>query len=420
MSAIETTAQSAPQEKKQSPYRWVAVLCIGLMHAALMGAVACPGAYAGVFMGEWGVSQTLFVQITLISFLTGALFSVPFGMLADRFGVVKILGIGMIIAAIAGICRVFCDAPGTFAGLYASSFFVGMGLAGMNANSVKFLGAWFGDKITTGMTLYVSGAGIGVTGMMAYASAHIDNMRSTWVCCAAILVVATIVWFALARMPKDAEVMKDSYSVSAVKACFSNKILLLVSLVMVLSMASSAAYAGNIPAGLQAKDIDPAAAAAWASFINLAGMPSNWLCGPIADKLQRMKPVFGVMAFGGTLLIMLMWWLPVGAYTLPGMIIAAFIMWGNIGIIKGSVGMIPSIKREHMGTAGGIQTFFQNLSAFIIPSFVLTPLSGGNMVVFFELLGVCVLLAGVVFCFFTPELGLKGKLRQELKSEAGE
>ena len=168
------------QEKKLSPYRWVAVLCIGLMHAALMGAVACPGAYAPVFMGEWGVSQGLFVQLTLISFLTGALFSVPFGMLADKFGVVKILGAGMVVAAIAGISRVVCDAPGTFAGLYASSFFVGVGLAGMNANSVKFLRAWFGDKVTTGMTLYVSGAGIGVTGMMMYASSHIDNMRATY------------------------------------------------------------------------------------------------------------------------------------------------------------------------------------------------------------------------------------------------
>lgn len=401
------------QGQKLSPYRWVAVLCIGLMHAALMGSVAVPGAYAPVFMGEWGIEQGLFVQLTLIGFLTGALFSVPFGMLADKFGVVKILGAGMVIAAIAGIARIFCDTPAMFPALYASCFFIGMGLAGMNANSVKFLRAWFGDKVTTGMTLYVSGAGIGVTGLMAYASANIGDMRATWVCSAIILVVATVLWFVLARMPKDAEVMKDSYSVTAVKACFFNKTLLLVSLVMVLSMTSSASYSGNIPAGLAAKGVDPATAAAWASLINLAGMPSNWICGPIADKLQRMKPVFAFMAFVGAGLLMLSWWLPVGDYTLPMMLVGALIVWGNIGIVKGCVGMIPTIKPEHMGTAGGIQTFFQNLSAFILPSFVITPLAGGNMVVFFELLGVCVLLAGAVFTFCVPELGLKGKIWQE-------
>ncbi len=406
------------EEKKLSPYRWVSVLCIGLMHAALMGSVACPGAFAGVIMGEWGIGQSLFVQITLISFLTGALFSVPMGMLADRFGVVKVLGIGMIIASAGGVCRVFFTTAAGIWGIYACCFFIGMGLAGMNANSVKFLKAWFGDKITTGMTFYISGAGIGVTGVMAFASAHIDDMRATWILCAGILIAATVLWFVLARMPRDAEAAKDDYSVTAVKACFSNKTLLLVSLVMILSMCSSAAYSGNVPAGLQAKGIDPATAAAWASFINLAGMPSNWVCGPIADKLQRMKPVMFVMCIIGAGLIMIAWWLPAGAYTLPLMILAAFIMWGNIGIIKGSVGMIPTIKREHMGTAGGIQTFFQNLGAFIIPSFIITPLSGGNMILFFLILGCCVIAAGLIFCIFVPELGLKGKIHQEAAATA--
>ena len=405
--------KKAIEQQKLSPYRWVAVICIGLMHASLMGAVAVPGAFSATIIGEWGIDQGAFVQLTLIGFLTGALFSIPMGILADKFGVVKILGIGMIIASIAGIARIFCDTPDSFTMLYVSCFFIGMGLAGMNSNSVKFLRAWFGTKITTGMTLYVSGAGIGVTGMMAYASANITDLRATWICSAIVLVIATVLWFALARMPKDAEIMKDSYSITAVKACFSNKTLLLVSVVMMLSMASSAAYAGNIPAGLAEKGIDPATAAAWASFINLAGMPSNWVCGPVADKLQRMKPVFGVMAFLGAGLLMIAWWLPVSGATLPLMLLGAFIVWGNIGIIKGSVGMIPTIKPEHMGTAGGIQTFFQNLSAFIIPSFVIAPLCGGNMVMFFMLLSVCVLLAGAVFVFAIPELGLKGKIHKQ-------
>ena len=412
MAETKAAEPKAQQEEGTSAYKWVAVLCIGLMHAALMGSVAVPGAYSTTIIGEWHIDSSLFVQLTLISFLTGALFSVPMGALADRFGVVKILGIGMIIAAVAGVARIFFIVPEDFVALYISCFFIGMGLAGMNANSVKFLRAWFGKKITTGMTLYVSGAGIGVTGMMAYASANIDNMQATWICSAVVLIVATVLWFALARMPKNAEIMKDSYSITAVKACFSNKTLILVSIVMMLSMASSAAYSSNIPTGLTFKEIDPATAAAWASLINLAGMPSNWICGPIADKMQRMKPVFAVMTFVGAGLMMIAWWAPVGGYTLPMMIVGAFIMWGNIGIIKGSVGMIPTIKPEHMGTAGGIQTFFQNLSAFIIPSFIISPLCGGNMVMFFELLGVCVLLAGVVFTFCVPELGLKGKIHQ--------
>lgn len=66
-----------------------------------------------------------------------------------------------------------------------------------------------------------------------------------------------------------------------------------------------------------------------------------------------------------------------------------------------------------MGTAGGIQTFFQNLGAYIIPSFILAPLSGGNYVTMFLMVSVVMGLGVLVGAFMMPELGAKGKLAQE-------
>ncbi|HJI99572.1 MAG TPA: MFS transporter [Coriobacteriaceae bacterium] len=396
------------EKEKLSPRRWIAVFCLFLMHATLMAALMVPGAYAEVLIGGWGVPQDLFIQLTMISFLTGALLSIPMGILADRFGVTKILGIGMVISCAAAIARIFCV---EFWPLYISCFVMGIGLAGMNANSVKFLGAWFGKRqVTTAMTLYVSGAGVGVSIMMALASGC-PEIGPMFTGTAAVFVVACVIWFALARMPKNAVVIKDEYSAKAVKSVLSNKILLLVSLAMVLSMASSASYAGNVPIGLQSKGLDPAMAAAWASMISLAGIPSNWIVGPIADALKRIKPVFAITVFVGNALLIAGWLLPLGDATLPLIISGCLLSWGNIALIKGCVGLIPTIKPEYMGTAGGIQTFFQNLAAFLIPSFVFTPLSGGNMAFFFVLCSISVILAGVVM-MITPELGLKGKIHQ--------
>lgn len=402
------------EKEKLSPKRWIAVICIGLMHASLMGALMIPGAYAAVFIGEWNVPQNLFVQLTMISFLTGAIFSIPMGMLADRFGVIKVLGIGMVISLIASICRVFCT---TFWPLYFSCFFMGIGLAGMNANSVKFLRAWFGARqLTTAMTLYVSGAGIGVTVAMA-AAANVPTPSFAFAGASVVFAVACLIWFLFARMPKNVEVMKDEYSAAAVKSVLSNKTLLLVSLAMVFSMTASASYAGNVPIAMQAKGLDVVTAAAWASLINLAGMPSNWICGPIADAIKRIKPVMAVMAFAGSAILIIAWLAPVGGYTLPLFLLGAFVTWGNVALIKGSVGLIPNIKPEYMGTAGGIQTFFQNLAAFIIPSFVITPLCGGNMVMFFVYCGVSIILAGVVM-MIAPELGAKGRIHQDKETAA--
>lgn len=397
-----------------SPRRWIAVACIGLMHAALMGVLMVPGAYADTFIGGWGVSQEMFVQLTMIGFLTGAVFSIPMGMLADRFGVTRVLGAGMVISLVASLARVFCT---SYWPLYASCFVMGIGLAGLNSNSVKFLRAWFGTRqLTTAMTLYVSGAGIGVTAAMGIA-AEVPSVHTAFVGASAAFAVACVVWFALARMPRGAAVERDDYSLAAVRAVLKNRTLLLVSAAMVFSMASMAAYSGNVPMGLAGKGLDPATAAAWASLINLFGMPSNWIAGPIADKLRRIKPVMAVSAFGGSALLITAWSLPVGPWSLPLFLAGAIVVWGNVALIKGSVGMIPDIEPRYLGTAGGIQTFFQNLAAFVIPSFVFVPLSGGSMPAYFVLCGVSVIIAGAIM-MVAPELGLAGKVHRARDSRA--
>ncbi len=397
----------------RSPKRWLMVVCIGLMHACLMGSLTVVGAYSGTFMGEMGATQGEFVQLTMIGFLTGALFSIPMGILADKFGVTKIMGIGMFLSLCFAVARIFMT---SFWGVYICCFGMGLGLAGMNANSVKFLRAWFGIRqVTTAMTLYVSGAGIGVTACMALASV-IQDVNQMFVVTGIIYLVATVVWFAFARMPKNAVFEKDEYSMKAVKSVLGNKLLLAVSLAMVLSMCASAAYSGNVPSGLIGKGLDPVTAAVWASFINLVGMPSNWIMGPLADKIGRIKPVLCIGVFVGNALLIAGWAMPLSGATLPLIIIGCFVSWGNVALIKGCVGLIPSIKPEYMGTAGGIQTFFQNLAAFIIPSFIITPLCGGNMVMFFVCLSVCVIAGGVVM-LVTPELGAKGKIHQQLADQ---
>ncbi len=411
----ENKVLAASKAEKLDPKRWLNLVCIALMHAALMGSLMMPGAYSQIFIGEWGVDTGLFVQLTMIGFLTGAIFSIPMGILSDKYGVTKVLGIGMLISLAASIARVFCA---DFWSMYIACFCMGIGLAALNSNSVKFLLPWFKTKqMTTAMTLYVSGAGIGVTLAMMIGG-MIPDMYPAYIGSAVVFALVSAFWFAFARMPKDAILIKDDYSFAAVKSVASNKVLILVSLAMLLSMCSSASYAGNVPVGMIQKGLDPATAAVWASFINLAGMPSNWIMGPICDAIKRIKPVMAVAAFLGSALLLVAWLAPVGPYTLPLFIAGAFVAWGNIALIKGSVGMIPTIRPEYMGTAGGLQTFFQNLAAFIIPSFIFTPLAGGNMILFFVFCAVAVILAGVVM-MITPELGLKGKIHQEALENKG-
>jgi len=407
---------------KLSPKRWVAVACMALMHAICMGSAVLPGAYSEIIIGQWGVVPTDFIQLTMCSFLAGAIMSIPAGILADKYGVTKVLGIAMVIAFISSVARIFAAQQADFPLVFLFSFLIGTGLAGMNANSVKFLQPWFKHTMSTGMTLYVSGAGVGVVGLMFLAGSFfpVDQVMMYTVA-AIIFAVACVIWFAFARMPKDYVVIKDDYSLKAIKTVCTNKILILVSIAMILTMASSASYAGNVPVVFIGKGVDPADAAIWASILNIVGMPSNWIAGPLADKVKRIKPVFITMAVAGSILCIVGWILPLGDYTLPIIMTGAFISWGNIGLVKGSVGLIPTLPKQFLGTAGGIQTFFQNLGAYLIPAYLFTPLSVGPdgatvTQTFFVLCGVFVILSAAVF-LFVPELGLKGKIHREEVAE---
>lgn len=400
-------------EERLSPKRWLALFCIFLMHVAAMGSITQTTGFSNIIIGQWGVDDVMFAQIATVGFLTGAIFSIPMGMLADKFGVTKIMGIGFVVLLIGSICRIFAD---SLVPLYASLFVMGFGLAGLNANSVKFLRPWFKiERLTTAMGIYVCGAGVGSTlGLMTVGM--FESMQAAFIGASVFIAVSVVIWFAFARIPRDASMLKDDYSAAAVKECLTNRPLMLTSLAMVFAMCIQVPFMSFTAAGFISKGIDPAQAAQWASLCNMVGIPSNFIWCYVADRVGRIKPVLTACVLLSAILIAVGWTLSMDMTTLVIIIIGCFLGFASAALIKSCVGLIPTIKPDRMGTAGGIQTFFQNLGAFIIPSFIMAPIAAGNYTVLFYLVAVCAALCVVTF-FFVPELGSKvrGSVSAETK-----
>lgn len=418
MTETQTLSKAEIREKQElefkSPYRWVALICIGLMHAVLMGTINQPAAFSDVIIGQMGASVTMFAQICTVGFLTGAIFSIPMGILADKWSVTGTMGLGLVITLIGAVWRIFCTSPVT---LYISCFIMGMGLAGMNANSPKFLKAWFGfRRVTTAMGIYVGCAGIGVSGCMACIGIF-GSMYNTYIFNAVLVGIAAVVWFVFGRVPKAVATGSEEFSAASVKACLTNKHLMITALAMVLFMSVQVTYQSQAAAAFQYIGVDAVTAAAWSSIASLIGIPANFLWTWLADKVGRIKAVLVPIAIIGLIAFTTAWVLHAGVIVIVLICIGYFFAFVGCGFIKGCVAKIPTIKREHMGTAGGIQTFFQNLGAFVIPSFVLAPLSGGDYILMFYMVSALLALAVIVVAFLLPELGAKGKLAQEHNAE---
>ena len=399
------------QEKEfKSPYRWVALACIGLMHAVLMGTINQPAAFAEVIVGQMGADVTMFAQICTVGFLTGAIFSIPMGILADKWSVSKTMGLGLCVTLVGAIWRCFCNDPIT---LYIACFIMGMGLAGMNSNSPKFLKSWFGfRRVTTAMGIYVGCAGIGVAVCMGTIGIF-GTMFNTYVFNAVLVAIATVIWFIFGRTPKAVQMDSEEFSVAAVKACLTNKVLMITALAMVLFMSVQVTYQAQAATAFQYIGVDPVTAASWSSLASLVGIPGNFIWTWVADKVGRIKAVLIPVATVGMLCFTAAWMAGEGPAMLLLICCGYFFGFASCAFMKSCVGKIPTIKREYMGTAGGIQTFFQNLGAYLIPGFILAPLSGGNYVLMFYMVSGIMLLGILVVAFLLPELGAKGKLAQE-------
>lgn len=409
--ALTKAEKRAQQEKEfKSPYRWVALICIGFMHAVLMGTINQPAAFANIIVGEMGSSVALFAQICTVGFLTGAIFSIPMGILADKWSVKGTMGVGLLVTLVGAIWRCFCVTPLT---LYLACFIMGMGLAGMNANSPKFLKAWFGfRRVSTAMGIYVGCAGIGVAVCLGTIGIF-GTMFNTFVFNAILVAVATIVWFAFAKVPETVEVEAEVFSIAAAKTCLTNKHLMITSLAMVLFMSVQVTYQAQASAAFAYIGVDAVTAASWSSLASLVGIPGNFLWTYVADRVGRIKAVLVPIATVGVICFTAAWLMGAGGVVIILICIGYFFGFASCAFIKGCVGKIPSIKCESMGTAGGVQTFFQNLGAYIIPSFILAPLSGGNYVTMFLMVSVLMVLGILTVAFLMPEFGAKGKLAQE-------
>lgn len=404
------------EQEYKSPYRFVAIFAIGIVHLVLMGTTNQPAALSAQIIGELGADVPLFAQICTVGFLTGAIFSIPMGILADKWNVPGTIAVGLIVCFIGAVWRSFCTDPIT---LYASCFIMGFGLAGLNANSAKYLKAWFGfRRVSTAMGAYVGFSGIGVSVCMAAIGFFPENtMHDVFVFDAILVAIAVVVWLAFGRMPKSIAADTDNFSAASVKACLTNKHLMITSLAMVLIMCVTVAYAAQSVAGYIYIGADPVTAANWSALIGLFGIPCNFIWPWIADKIGSIKKVFVPISIISVILFTVAWLTGNTPYFVPLVCTAYLFGFGGAAFIKGCVGKIPSIKREHMGTAGGIQTFFQNLGAYIIPSFILAPLCGGNYVIMFIMVSVIFALGIIVVAFMMPEFGAKGKLAQENKDK---
>lgn len=116
-----------------------------------------------------------------------------------------------------------------------------------------------------------------------------------------------------------------------------------------------------------------------------------------------MKPVMLVLGVIATVGGALFWSAPEGIMLGAGLFVFGAALSGLMPLLMSIPIQLPEIGPEYAGTAGGFTGTLQLLGAVVIPTYIITPIAGPNMNVFFILAGVCMAVTSVLVLFL-PEL----------------
>lgn len=355
-----------------------------------------------------------FASLFSAPMIPGIFLSLVAGMLSDRFGVKRTVGIAGIISLISVVARIWWGTT-SFAGLFVCMMFSGLVAAFNNANYGKMMGTWFPPK-RVGVMVGIGTAG--ATSAMAIGmgtSALLPSVKYAYSVAAVLSAVSVVLWYVLMKEKNPNAVKELDNAVKptlgeCIKVSVKNKFVWIVALCMGLTFVPSMCLSMFLPQALVAsRGIEAAAAGGIASAIMFGNLFGAFIGPIICARLGRTKLfIFACLlitavgsAFG--------WLTPVGGVMLVCLFLTGFAISSALSQMISVPVMLKGIGPVYAGTAGGIVATIQLIIGVVLPSYVLAPIIGANFTLLFLVAGVLAVV-GAVLSLLLPELFKKKEI----------
>lgn len=363
------------QARYPSPYRWV-VFAVAAVAFFLVNYNWNIIATLLDLIPDLALSETQFGLLFTAPTLAGILVSIPGGMLADRFGIRRILGIAVVLTTIGCLLRV--TATG-FASMFAYNFLMGIGLGILFALQPKLVGLWFPPRqvgLATG--LYMMAMGVGMALGLATGPMY-PTWQSAFLFPGIVMAVVTVLWIVLGRdRPAGVPAIETELvgfkegmgrALRSRNMWFVNTAQFLVGVIIL-------AYIGSLPYLLTESKGMTEGSASIISALAVVGFTVGTIFWPVLSEVVGIRnPIFMVtMVFTG-ITAMLVWFLAPGAGMwalafFPGFFIAAALTFMMMAPIE-----LPEIGPRYAGNATGLLSTTYNLGAFVGLPYMMLPIA---------------------------------------------
>ncbi|MFC2024468.1 CynX/NimT family MFS transporter [Chloroflexota bacterium] len=300
--------------------------------------------------------------------------AIPAGRIADRIGVKKATGFGLIIMAIGAIMRGTATA---YPDLLVFTFVYGFGFGWTLPNMPKLVATFVHrDRAHIAMGITNLGIPLGIALGLALTMPVIWPVTNTYQGVFFIwsipVVIAAILWWILVKEPRrrSADFQESSVNTAALRTVISNKNLLLIAALMFLHLFFVYNWTGWAPVLMMSKGVSPV----WAGFItsvaHWAYIPAFFLMPKLSYKLGLRKPFLWLPSI---ILALASW----GATKVS--INASWFLMALVGIANGTRFVtllslpVEMMHKKDVGTASGIMLAIGYAGA------VIGPLVGGRV-----------------------------------------
>lgn len=366
---------------------------------------------AYLVMPAYDLDTVQFSMLFSAAMIAGVALSLVAGLLCDRFGVKRVVGIVGIVSVAAIIARIFAS---SFSGLFVCMALTGLLATFLNTNIAKIAGAWF-DPEHVGLAVGVGLAGVTLSMAIGMGtSALFPSLETIFVFTAVIAVVALVAWWLFFRdgprtaKPSSADTSDCSVAQPSLAQCLKvvskSRNVWLIGVALGLDMTATMCILTFMPQVLQVmRGFDPAAAGALSSIVTFGNLAGSVLASVIMARVGRFKPVAIVLIIVAAAGTAFAWQLPTGPIMVVCFFFTGFALSGLLTVLVSAIVLLPEIGPVYAGTAGGVGATLQLFGAVVIPSYILVPILGANYPVLYGVSGI-LCLAAVACIIPLPEV----------------
>ena len=355
------------RQGKVRQQRWLIVFAAGAVMGAALGIRHVQGLFLQPVTLDQGWSREVFGFTLALQNLVWGLAQPFTGMIADRFGSMKVILPGMLLYALGLFATAHSSSAAEF--MLGNGFLIGIALSGTAFGAVYGALSRIFPAEQRSWALGVAGSlgGLGQFCMVPFAQNLLDGMdwiSALLVLCVVMLLMSPLVFWlrdgdGAIRWPEEGELTMGE----AIREACAHRGFWLLNLGFLACGFQLAFIAGHMPAYLMDKGMGPREAGIALALISLANIIGTYLSGYLGGLMRRKYLLSGIYIVRSAAMILFVA-LPVSEVTVYAFSFVMGLIWlGTVPLTNGLVSQIFGVR--YITTLFGIVFFGHQLGAFL-------------------------------------------------------